>query len=535
MLRSGWTRGISLQRETMSDRTQPTVANENSSASAPAAKTSPRIWLYAAILAALISMLVASVAAWNRPPWSDEGWFSSAAYNLAHKGFFGTTVIETAGSGLTRIHQHTYWVMPLYLLAQAVWYRLFPATLFFTRTLNIFLIPFALFGFYLFLSRLLRNASTAALAVCLLALSFIFIDNAGFARPDLLCCTLGIWGLASYLCLRERSLSRALFVANAFIAASGLTHPNGLLHFFGLLTLVLWYDRRRLSIRALGAAAAPYFILGGLWLIYVFRDFPAFMDQMRANGANNGRWTGTLNPFLIVCNEIRDRYFVAFGLITRGVALAKAYALLAYLVAVAGCLIDRRLRQRSSTRLLLLLLAVYFCVMSVFNQKLSYYLIHILPFYIALLAVWCAHVWSAHRRTRGFVAAGLLLLVALETGGILLKARERSYMADQRAMIRYVRSHSLPSESIVGSAALIYGLNFDPRLRDDYYLGIRAGRMPDIIIIGPLYRDLYEHYWNKERPAAMKKIDARLAAYKLAFQNSDYQIYFRPGNASGAR
>lgn len=513
----------------MPDLTKNLVTNKKLAAEVSTASGFPRFWLYAAMLALLISISAASVAAWNRPPWSDEGWFSSAAYNLAHNGFLGTTVIDGADTGLTRIHQHTYWVMPGYLLAQALWYCIFPATLFFARALNIFLIPLALWGFYLFLSRVIRRRNIAALAVCLLALSFIFIDNAGFARPDFLCCTLGIWGLASYVYLREKSLGGALFVANAFIAASGLTHPNGLLYFFGLVTLVVWYDCRRLSLRRVAIAAAPYLILGGIWLIYVFQDFPAFVDQMRANGTN-GRWTSTLNPILIVWNEIHDRYFVAFGLITRGVALAKAYALAAYVAAVAGCLADRRLRQTDSTRLLLVLLAVYFCVMSVFNQKLSYYLIHIVPFYIALLAVWCAHLWTTYRRARRVVAAGLVLLVSVETGGILLKARKRSYIAEQSAMIRFLHAHSSPSARIVGSAALIYGLRFDPRLRDDEYLGTKSRRMPDVIIVGPLYADLYEHYWNTERPAAMRKINSRLSDYKLVFHNSKYRVYFRPGD-----
>lgn len=419
--------------------------------------------------------------------------------------------------------------MPGYLLVQALWYRIFPATLFFTRALNIFLIPLALWGFYLFLSRVLRSTNTALLAVCLLALSFVFIDNAGFARPDFLCCTLGLWGLASYVYLREKSLSGALFAANAFIAASGLTHPNGLLHFFGLLTLILWYDRRRLSLRRIAIAAAPYIILGGIWLIYISQDFSAFVDQMRVNGTN-GRWASTMNPIVIFWSEIRDRYFVAFGLITRGVALVKAYALAAYVAAVAGCLVNRRLRQTESTRLLLVLLAVYFCVMSVFNQKLSYYLIHIVPLYIALLAVWCVHLWNTHPRTRRYVAVGLVLLVSVETGGILLKARKRSYVATQSTMIRFLHAHSSRFARIVGSAALIYGLKFDPHLRDDNYLGTKSQRTPDVIIIGPLYRDLYEHYWDKERPAVMQKIDSRLSAYKLVFSNSNYRVYFRPGD-----
>ena len=33
-----------------------------------------------------------------RAPWCDEAWFGNPAYNLAYKGFMGTTVLEPSGS-----------------------------------------------------------------------------------------------------------------------------------------------------------------------------------------------------------------------------------------------------------------------------------------------------------------------------------------------------------------------------------------------------------------------------------------------------
>ena len=153
--------------------------------------------------AILLSLAAATVDAFHRPPWSDEGWFSSAAYNLARHGFLGTTVIEPAGSGLTRIDQRTYWVMPLFLLGQALW------------------------SLYSFLSRLFPAATplrtVPALAAGLLACSFHFIDNAAFARPDLACAALGLAALSSYVHLRERSLPLAMLASNTCIAASGIT------------------------------------------------------------------------------------------------------------------------------------------------------------------------------------------------------------------------------------------------------------------------------------------------------------------------
>src|SRR4051812_7501184 len=87
----------------------------------------------AIISATLLGLLIAAFCSYHKLPWSDEGWFSSPAYNLAKHGTFGSTVIEPATSGLTRIQQRTYWVAPLYLLGQAAWYLVFPPSIFLTR------------------------------------------------------------------------------------------------------------------------------------------------------------------------------------------------------------------------------------------------------------------------------------------------------------------------------------------------------------------------------------------------------------------
>jgi hypothetical protein len=156
-----------------------------------------RHWRYLLGAVILLSLVAAATDAFHRTPWSDEGWFSSASYNLARHGFLGTTVIETAGSGLTRIDQRTYWVMPLFLLGQALWLKLVPATLFTARLFTLFWHPVALWSLYAFLARLFPAArAVPALAAGLLACSFHFIDNparsglrgagaggAGFVRP----------------------------------------------------------------------------------------------------------------------------------------------------------------------------------------------------------------------------------------------------------------------------------------------------------------------------------------------------------------
>lgn len=485
------------------------------------------LWRYLPVLAGFVSIAVAGVAAHNRTPWSDEGQFSSASYNLAKHGFFGTTVIELAGTSLTRMDRHTYWIMPLFPLGQSLWYRVFPASVFWTRAFTIAWIPIALTAFFLFLDKITGDRRVSTVAVSLLALSFIFIDNAAFARPDFMCFALGLCGLAAYVRLRGQSLGKALFWSNVFIAASGLSHPNGILHFAALALLVIWLDRVRLTFASLVAAAAPYLLLAVPWALYISRDYHAFFDQMRYNGTN-GRWTPTLNPFAIVRDEIRYRYLVSFGLITRGPASLKAYALLLYLLAAICGLAEPGLRRRPETRLLLALLAVYLVLMSIFNQKLSYYLIHIVPIYIALLTVWLVWNWDRRPRLRPILVVATILIAAIDTGGLLLKAYTRSYIATERGAIDFLRSHTRPSDRIVGTAGLIYDLGFDSRLRDDPYVGLKSGHPPDAIVVELIYQDIYTG-WATQRPADQHAINTLLSQYRLAYQNANYEVFLAPG------
>ena len=302
------------------------------------------------------------------------------------------------------------------------------------------------------------------------------------------------------------------------------------------LQFPLYRQRRfcpaRSGLRRLGAGGAivlcafagTEFTAGHAGVQYMYRrqrHYEAFYQQMHTNGTNS-RWTQTLNPLAILWTEVRERYLVAFGFITRGVSLLKGVALVAYVGAVAGCLANGRLRSQRPVRLLLLLLAVYFAALSVFNQKLSYYLIHIVPLYVSLLAVWIADGWEHNRRLRPVLAAGVLLLAGLDAGGIFLKAYTRSYRAEQQTMVAFVRANTAPESRIAGSAALLYSFDFDPRLKDDLYIGLRGSPQPDVLIVENLYRDAYEA-WKKERP----KILGRLDGYRLANRKAEYEVYLR--------
>ena len=162
----------------------------------------------------------------------------------------------------------TYWIMPLYLVCLAAWYVIFPDSLFWTRAFTLAWVPVALLALFVFLSRFTGNRRAAALGVVFFGLSYSFIENAGFARPDLMCRALGLLGLAAYVYYRDRSLMLALALSNSFIAASLFTHPNGISisRVIGCRALArrpeVNFESRRLIGRAISCGC-------GLWSIYI--------------------------------------------------------------------------------------------------------------------------------------------------------------------------------------------------------------------------------------------------------------------------
>jgi len=80
-----------------------------------------QVWLRAMPVAAVgIALVALLIAASYRVGQPDEGDFSSSAYNLAHNGFFGMTVVDPVVVRLPGIHQHAYWIMP----KKPLWARL---------------------------------------------------------------------------------------------------------------------------------------------------------------------------------------------------------------------------------------------------------------------------------------------------------------------------------------------------------------------------------------------------------------------------
>ena len=158
----------------------------------------------------------------------NEGWFADPAFHLATQGFLGTTILETSGTWLEGVDRHTYWILPLYPLAESAVFRIFGFSLRTMRALSVFWGVVAVSAFY-FLMRSQGDHGIALLASLLVATDFHFVVGASVGRMDMMCAALGFSAMAAYLILRERSFRTAVLLSNILAAAGCFTHPCGIL------------------------------------------------------------------------------------------------------------------------------------------------------------------------------------------------------------------------------------------------------------------------------------------------------------------
>lgn len=472
-----------------------------------------------------LAFLVASA----KRPWSDEGWFASPAFNLAFHGFMGTTVLYSPH--LPRIDQHTYWILPLYLVGLAGWFKAFGFGLVTMRMFSAVFGALAIGSWYQISQKLTRDSLVAATAAVLLSTDYLFVNIGTLGRPDMMCAGLGSLSLALYLSFRERGFARAFFWANVALACCFFTHPNAIIY-AALLALLVWvHDRRALRIRTLLIGAAPYVVGAGIWLIYISQDPSAFRAQLAGNADQQGRFGNFVHPLLALKAELFQRYLTAYGLgphsagHTGPIAL-KALVLVCYVLGIVVCLSVPSVRKRQGTKLMLTMLGIVFIIQCFFNQKLSWYLAHIIPLYTVVVAIMFVALWQRGRILPPFsvMLTGLfLLLLAVQVGGALYLAKTNTYRSQYTPLLAFLNQLP-PQQSIYGSAAIEFGLHHRDRLRDDVTLGYYDHRHPDYVVMDPIYEDTLEGLKYHDR-SAYDSVEKKLADARKIYDHADFQVY----------
>ncbi len=483
----------------------------------------------------LLYLFLALGNAFTAVPWCDEAWLSNPALTFLRKGYLGTPILTEFGWGppesLLHIQQRTYWIMPLHMVMQIGWYRVFGYSLLSLRCLSIMWGAVALAALASIVWKLTGDTRTALVAALIAGTDYFYLTRAIDGRMDMMAAASMLCGLAAYLGLRERNLTRAVAVAGICAAAAFFTHPvGGFFALCGLGVTAFYYDRKRLRIWHAALFSIPFLLIGAAWGVYIAQDVPAFRMQMAGNA--HGRWEGITNLPKSVYGELRFKYFQAFGLNSFTELSLQDLRLLALVGYAASCVAvarTRALRASAGNRLLLWITFVFVVGGMLFDgAKRWYYLLYVVPFFTAVMAVWCLSLWETRRRWRPALATAFGIFIAIQAGGTLYRMQRNDYKNKYLPAVAFLQAHNPRRELINGEGEAGFAMGFPDNLIDDVSLGYFSHRKSKLIFVPDTYWGLWLGNMMDRDPAVGRHIAYTFSHdYRLAFKNNLYSIYER--------
>jgi hypothetical protein len=491
------------------------------------------------LAAILIFAGLATALAMTKAPWCDEGAFANPAYNLAFHGKMGANVLNPSGHFLNAylkgIQERTYIVVPNHLVALAGWYRLFGFSLMTTRAYSILWGAAALpILFYIF-RKLIPHPGVAQLATLLTSIDFVYLWSSADGRMESSANALALGSIAAYLYWRESDFGRAIWISQVLSAAAVFTHPNAILTQLIVGVLIWRFDRAQLRWRHVVFAGVPYAAFGLMWSVYILQSPSDFTAQFLSNAAGRhaSRLMAIIQPWTAVRSELIRHVGVysASGLWT-GV-MNQWLLLIPVIYAISLIAFFRNWKTYGPTvRAFLLSVVAMMLGMTFLNGfKALMYMAYILPLYCAVLAFGLVKLWNegpAGRimaMTAGCGFAALQVLASVEH----IKADE--YHRDYQKAIAFLRPEQAKGKSIVGTAALGFGLGFTG-FEDDWRLGLYSHLDPDVVVMDRSYRYFTEQF-ERDEPLVFSHVVSSLTTnYRLAGRFGTFWVFERATLAS---
>jgi len=496
-------------------------------------KTVPRSnWLSIVLISGVIVayILLALIVGHKKAPDADEALFADPALNLITNGSMGTRILETAGTPWKGMNQRTYWMPPLYMLAEAVWFSVFGFSLWSLRALSTAWGLLVLASWWVIMNALFRDRRLATLTVVLTALDNAFIHFGSQGRMDMMSASLGLVALAAYVNIRERNLFLAVMVSQALVVASGLTHPvGGVVWWSGLLLFTLYLDRQRLILRHAWAALVPYVIGALAWGVYILRSPSDFVAQFIGNIFVHDRM-GSISIWRRLGMEGSTLVLNFFGITAESSPWAAAKLIIPFLYAIAiiGGFLRRDIRRSPGFGLLLSLATLSFLLIAVADHgQRPHYLVHILICLPPLLAVSIRSHWMTGHIPRAVllaVTAAFLTLQLSRTGHLIWR---NSFERNFAPVSRFLDAERKPSDLIMGSAELAFSVGFTPQFIDDPSLGYHSGKTPDLIVLGERY-EVYAVLFRRRDPMIVQHARSLIEQeYCEIYNQARYRVYRR--------
>ncbi len=484
----------------------------------------PRFWIKVLVVSLLAFVLLAVGTAWTRAPYGDEAFNASPAVTLARDGYLGLTFFDQWGTG-----HHMYALPPAYMVTQAAWVKLVGISAFKFRLSNIGWAFLLMGSMFLIVGKFSGDRIAAALAAAWLGLDYTFLMNVN-GRPEMMSAACAFAAIAAYVCLREQNMARAVLLSQTCLAISSLAHPMGAIAGgLSILVLAMLWDLRRLQWSYLAWALLPYLVLFSAWGVYIMQAPELFSLQAKNVSLGADRFAGLHAPLQAIVREIRDRYMNYYGM-RAGASLAillKAVLPLGYLAGVILCLALPALRRSPGIRKMLVILAVYFSALTwVEGTKQLHYLLHIVPVFVALIALALRQLWiqgAVPRWVIGTVCVGLLGLQILP---VLYRIRLDAYHKDYLPAARVVQRYGGPGKLVDGSSEMAFALGFDDHLLTDYTLGYDTGRDPDVLITESTVDALID-VRKTENPPAYLHAQEWLRQAALVYNQGTYRVWVK--------
>lgn len=481
--------------------------------------------IYAAVIAILFLALSAGSAHALRP-WIDEAWHGAPAWSLAFRGYMGTpSFVEPE---LKDIDRYTYWIMPIYPVIQAGWYRLFSFSLASMRALSVLCGLMGLLAWTFAFRRLTDDDVGALLFMALMACDYINQSDVGVGRPDVMAFAFQAGAFATYLHWREKNLNLAILISQTLVVCSGLTHPNGgMLSFIGALWMVLYFDRRRIRTVHFLVATIPYAAGAIGWGAYIAQNPSAFISQYGYQLTTRSQILTA--PWLAVRDELVNRYLTNMGLRfhspnSYGPHYLKAVIFIAYAVAIVAILAAPALRRTNASGFLLGLIGIYFLFYTFLEgTKASYYFIYLVYPYTAALVVFVRWCWKHSVPLRPLLAIGLAGLFFIQLGGVMYRIRRDPYHHEYMPAVDFLMAHAKPGDLIMGSQELGFTIGFRDNFVDDHLLGLQTGKRADYILVEEIYQGRFDTVHLKN-PAQYARLQKRLREYRVIYDKKNYQV-----------
>lgn len=472
----------------------------------------------------------------TRIPWSSEAWFAIPAINLSEHGYMGTSVLASSGTWLRGLERHTYWIMPVHALAQAVWYKAIGFSLLRQRLLSVAFGIVALLSWFVIIASLSKTYLTALLGGLIIGFQRDFLNAAANGRMDMMTAALGSVAIAIWLKFHSISPRAAILISHSLAAAAVFTHPCGVL-FAGVLVISNLYVERKVRLSTFALAAAPYLLAATLWWIYIAQAPSDFVSQFFGNASgfageymSRKRFNGLTAPWAAVASEVWLRYLVPFGFQTLKSATSVLYALwLAICVStLAVAVFNRNVRRQAGIRWLLRSGLFVFLIMGLFEGfKFQHYLVYSLPFFGALAAMVGTELWRLEALPRTILIAAVSVLVLPQIADAARQIHRDPFRTEYLPVADWLVRNLGTTDRVIGGAEFGYPLGFSGRLSDDVRLGYFTGLQPRYIVTSEWYRDWFRSAKLRE-PAVSAHIQCVLTReYVKALVSGEFVVYER--------